>query len=166
VPATFIALEQTPSASFQTLFYFDSLNVDAPLADTLLTDATGRIYGTTEGGFGNGTIYRFDPTLNTMEMLFTFNRSNGRSPYGGLLDGLDGFFYGTTFYGGVNDLGTVFRFDPRTNQLVTLVEFDFANGAAPSTTLVRGSDGNLYGTTLFGGTNGDGTLFQVDLSLV
>ena len=79
---------------------------------------------------------------------------------GGLVQGSDGNFYGTTDGGGAGGGGTVFKMTPA-GVLTTLVSFYGANGNNPQAPLVQGSDGNFYGTTEYGGANGLGTVFQV-----
>jgi len=83
-------------------------------------------------------------------------------PSAALVQGSDGNFYGTTEYGGTNgNNGTVFQMTPA-GTLMTLVSFNGANGSHPVAALVQGSDGNFYGTTEYGGTNGNnGTVFQI-----
>jgi uncharacterized repeat protein (TIGR03803 family) len=160
--STFFVLDTTtPLANLRTLFTFSG---NYPLSSSLVMDAAGRIYGTTISQTFNGSIYRFDPNLGTLETLIEFNGQNGRDPYASLVEGQDGNFYGTTFYGGVNNLGTVFQLKPNTNQLTTLVEFDLQNGAYPASNLVVGSDGSLYGTTIRGGSNNFGTFFKLELT--
>ncbi len=93
------------------------------------------------------------------EVLFSFP-SGPQNPYGNLVQGSDGDFYGTTYSGGTNGLGTVFRMT--TNGTMTpLVSFGNTNGANPYAGLVMGSDGNFYGTTYGGGTSNFGTVFRV-----
>ena len=107
---------------------------------------------------------------------------DGVNPYGELVQGSDGNFYGTTYQGGplyavlrpgivqgYFSYGTVFQVS--TNGTFTnLVSFANSNGANPYAGLIQGSDGNLYGTTFSGGPNADnygddyGTLFRVILA--
>ncbi len=100
----------------------------------------------------------------TLTTLVNFNGTNGALPYGALLEGGDGNFYGTTYGtampGGTNSDGTVFRMTPAGN-LTTLVSFAGTNGAGPTAGLAFGPDGKLYGTTSAGGTNGSGAVFQM-----
>jgi uncharacterized repeat protein (TIGR03803 family) len=88
--------------------------------------------------------------------------TTGAYPYAGLVQARDGNFYGTTYSGGTNGgYGTVFKL--RANgALTSLHSFGLKDGADTYAGLVQGSDGNLYGTTTFGGTNGDyGTVFKI-----
>jgi uncharacterized repeat protein (TIGR03803 family) len=96
--------------------------------------------------------------------LANFGGSNGSNPFAGLVQGFDGNFYGTTYYGGANNSGTVFKITPA-GKLITLYRFcaqsGCADGAHPSASLVQASNGDFYGTTLAGGANNDGTVFKI-----
>jgi uncharacterized repeat protein (TIGR03803 family) len=94
--------------------------------------------------------------------LYSFTGGNdGANPYAALVQGSDGNFYGTTYSGGTNGDGTVFQINPN-GALTSIYSFTGGNdGANPYAALVQGSDGNFYGTTEFGGTNGYGTVFQI-----
>jgi len=99
----------------------------------------------------------------------SFGNTNGANPQAGLLPGADGNFYGTTWSGGAytNDTGVGYGtvFEVTTNgMLTTLVSFDSTNGAFPEAGLVQGRDGNFYGTTSQGGTNGYGTVFRLSVA--
>jgi uncharacterized repeat protein (TIGR03803 family) len=86
---------------------------------------------------------------------------NGENPYAGLVQGSDGNFYGTTYQGGTNGAGTVFKISTN-GALTSLYSFTGGNdGRWPTAGLVQGSDGNSYGTTSEGGTNGSGTVFKI-----
>ena len=77
------------------------------------------------------------------------------------MQGSDGNFYGTTYDGGTNGCGTVFKISTN-GALTSLYSFTGGNdGANPQAGLVQGSDGNFYGTTPDGGTNDAGTVFKI-----
>ncbi len=126
----------------------------------LLKSNDGYLYGvnSTGGGSRNGTVFRFDPTGNAINVVYTFHGSDGSrpgtgtSPGMGLIEGTDGNLYGTTYQGGSGNQGTVFRLT-KAGVLTTLVNFNGTNGGFPYS-LIQASDGNFYGTT---GT----TLFRV-----
>ena len=150
----------------------------------LVLGSDGDYYGTTSGtdpdprGPGgasfvnNGTVFKIvtngTPAGTTLMTLVEFTGiggdNKGRRPNAGLIQGNDGNFYGTTFGGGANDLGTVFKMTPA-GMVTTLVEFTgngVANkGSLPQLGLVLGSDGNFYGTTFNGGANDLGTVFTI-----
>ena len=106
-------------------------------------------------------IFSFtDPRLAIIEN----GLNKGAYPYAGLVQGLDGNFYGTTASGGASDLGTVFKMTPG-GVLTTLVEFTgngtSNKGSSPYSALVEGNDGNFYGTTSGGGAANLGTVFKI-----
>lgn len=94
-----------------------------------------------------------------LETLYSFHRFDGANPQCGIIEGTNGFF-GTTYYGGTNNLGTIFKL--LTNgTLITLCEFNGTNGQYPAGELLFGKDGNLYGVTDQGGTSNAGTVFKM-----
>jgi uncharacterized repeat protein (TIGR03803 family) len=153
---------------FSTLVSFDNTNGASPYAG-LVQANDGNLYGTTYLGgtnAGSGTIFKL-ATNGAFTSLYSFSGTNdGANPYAGTIQGADGNFYGTTFYGGSNNYGTVFKFATN-GALTTLVSFDNTNGAYPQASVIQASDGNLYGTTSSGGayTNeaglGYGTIFEL-----
>jgi uncharacterized repeat protein (TIGR03803 family) len=83
-------------------------------------------------------------------LLHSFDITSGEQPDAGLVQGTDGHFYGTTYYGGAYDHGTVFKIATG-GILTTLHSFDQADGESPDAGLIQGLDGNFYGTTHIGG---------------
>ncbi len=111
-------------------------------------------------------------SAQSLRTLAYFEGQNGASPYAGLTQGLDGNFYGTTFYGGGQDgfcsgaydgCGSIFKITP-SGTLTTLYAFcsrgNCPYGENPAGTMVRGADGNFYGTTSAGGYS-YGTVFKI-----
>jgi uncharacterized repeat protein (TIGR03803 family) len=131
----------------------------------LVQGTNSLLYGTTSygGSTGDGTVFRVTTNGGLGGAWSLTSASNGSVPYGGLIQGRDGNFYGTTFHGGPygNGLwsvtpygyGTVFKLAAN-GSLTAIHSFDYEDGANPSSTLLQGGDGALYGTTQGGGTNG------------
>jgi uncharacterized repeat protein (TIGR03803 family) len=94
----------------------------------------------------------------TLANDYGFNSTDGQHSQAPLITDGQGNFYGTTYYGGSGDDGTVFMESGGT--ITTLVNFNGANGANPAAPLVF-DDGNLYGTTSEGGVDNDGTVFEI-----
>jgi uncharacterized repeat protein (TIGR03803 family) len=159
--ATAISLS---AQTLTTLHTFAGYSTDGASPYAGLVQATdGNFYGTTYAGGtsgncqgGCGTVFRITPG-GTLTTLHSFDWYDGASPTGALVQGTDGNFYGTTYGGGAEPrVGTVFKITPG-GALTTLYSFcaqaNCTDGQQPYAGLVRGSDGNFYGTTLEGGSN-------------
>ncbi len=156
----------SPGGSYSNLYSFGSFPNDGqnPMAG-LVPGSDGNFYGTTFGGGSNinGTVFRISPG-GSYSNLYSFGSlpNDGSEPEGGLVQGGDGNFYGTTFGGGSNINGTVFRISPG-GSYSNLYSFgnQSDDGSEPEGGLVQGSDGNFYGTTTYGGSNINGTVFRI-----
>jgi uncharacterized repeat protein (TIGR03803 family) len=102
-------------------------------------------------------------------VLYTFpaDGSEGVNPYGGLTIGKNGALYGTTSQGGAGGCGTVFSLTPPaspggpwTHSILHSLD-GATDGCGPQASLVIGANGILYGTAVFGGTGGVGTIFSL-----
>jgi uncharacterized repeat protein (TIGR03803 family) len=171
----------TPGGILTTLYSFCSqMNcTDGNFPEAALIQATdGNLYGTTElgGAHGNGTFFRITQK-GTLTTLYSFcaqsSCTDGSFPIGGLLQAIDGNFYGTTVFGGAHTscnggfgCGTVFKITPG-GTLTTLHSFDSTStdGGLPQGGLLQANDGNFYGTTYSGGpfncVDGCGTVFEL-----
>jgi hypothetical protein len=154
-----------------TLVNFDLPSGDDPLG-SLIADANGNLFGTTLlGGFYGltGTVFEIAKTgagySSTPITLVNFNTTNGFSPTGSLIADANGNLFGTAYLGGTNNAGTVFEIVKTaagySSTPITLVKFNNANGANPYGDLLADANGNLFGTTSGGGTNGVGTVFEI-----
>ena len=126
----------------------------------------GDLYGITSGGGanGDGTVFKITAG-NVVSTKHSFDIIDGLSPYATLIQSTNGNFYGTTEFGGSgtclpSGCGTVFQVTPL-GALTTLHSFNVADGQNPEAGLVQATDGNMYGTTYYGGLNGFGTLFEI-----
>jgi uncharacterized repeat protein (TIGR03803 family) len=129
---------------------------------SLITDASGNLFGTTQSGGlgGRGTIFRLD-TSGALTTLFSFNGLDGSTPVASLIADASGNLFGTTQRDGESaDAGTVFRLD-RSGVLTTLVSFNGLDGRFPSGSLIADASGNLFGTALEGGAFSSGTVFRI-----
>ncbi len=150
-----------------TLVDFNGTNGSSPSFSALVQGTDGNFYGTTvDGGLGGrGTVFRMSSS-NQLTTLWSFlGPYDGINPRGGLVQGSDGNFYGTTSLLGTHGRGTVFKIT-RDGMLTPLYSFSGSDGAYPESTLVLARDGNFYGTTRNGGTdnncfNGCGTIFRI-----
>ena len=144
-----------------------------------VTDSSGNLYTTSIGGgqFNLGTVLELAApsgggTAWTGTTIYSFGTADASNPKAGLLQGPSGSYYGTAYY---NDdsgcdgygCGAVFQLLPPTNTVpswTVTVLYDFTgapDGANPNASLVQDSAGKLFGTTLNGGIDGTGTVFQL-----
>ena len=160
----------SPGGGYTNLYSFSGYPGDGGWPNAgLVQGGDGNFYGTTTlGGTTNaGTVFRVGPSGGYTN-LYTFNGypGDGASPYGGLVQGSDGNFYGTTLAGGTYNAGTVFRISAG-GSYTTIYSFSgYPNdGEDPYGGLVQGGDGSFYGTTYNGGTNNEGAVVKLAVSL-
>ena len=139
----------------------------------LILDANGDLFGTTSGGgeYGDGTVFEIAHSstgyASSPITLASFDGTgDGAGPADTLIADSNGDIFGTTEDGGADGDGTVFEIAHTATGYAgtptTLVAFTGSgNGANPYGGLIADQSGNLYGTTLNGGANSDGTVFEV-----
>jgi uncharacterized repeat protein (TIGR03803 family) len=185
-----IAYKITSSGTFTQLAQLSS-SPSAPIS-SLIQASDGDFYGVNSQG--DGSIFKMDSSGNVTSLYafpgLTYVGSNGLWPWAGLIQGKDGYFYGTTYSGGSttcvpdgygvpaygpygyslppwisgSGCGTVFKIDSLGNVIV-LYSFSGQNdGNFPQAPLAQGSDSELYGTTSAGGAYGYGTVFKLSTS--
>jgi uncharacterized repeat protein (TIGR03803 family) len=135
----------------------------------LIQGTDGSFYGTgvNAGAHGGGTAFRITPA-GKLTTLYSFcsqpGCTDGRTPFAGLMQATNGNLYGVTAYGGANNAGTVFEISLAGN-FTTLYSFcnqtNCTDGGEPYARLAEGANGNLYGTTSYGGTSNNGTVFEI-----
>jgi uncharacterized repeat protein (TIGR03803 family) len=158
-------LKVTPGGAETVLYSFGASSSDGQLPHAgLIQGSDGNFYGTTQvgGTYAYGTVFMLTPSgSETVLYSFSSGGSDGAQPFGGVIQGSDGNFYGSTGEGGPNNAGTVFRLTPSGTE--TVLHFFAAgnsDGAGPAG-LIQASDGNFYGMTQSGGPNNYGTVFEV-----
>jgi len=141
---------------------------------TLIFDATGNLYGTTQTGgvYGYGTVFEMTPEKNGVwkeKVLHNFNAGNGKDgagPLAGVIFDGSGNLYGTTELGGAYEYGIVFELSPKTGggwkeKVLHSFNSNGKDGYFPFAALIFDSSGNLYGATSVGGTKYGGTVFEL-----
>ena len=127
---------------------------------------SNKLYGMTfQGGTSNdGVIFSFDDSSSRYIKLKDFGTNVfGRRPSGSLVKSASGILYGMTAFGGTNNDGVIFSFDPFSSEYTKLLDFDSLNGANPYGSLIQATDGKLYGMTFKGGTRNAGIIFSYDI---
>ena len=184
-----VAYKLAPSGQETVLYNFCSLGgdlcTDGWAANVSALDSEGNLYGTAGFGGANnvGAVYKL--TASGQEtVLHSFcslaKCADGSAPSGGVIIDSEGNLYGTTIEGGASSngsskasgAGVLYKLAP-SGQETVLYNFcslaNCADGSLPSGGLLMDSEGNLYGTTLYGGTNGgmssgSGVVYKVDTS--
>jgi len=159
------AFKVTPTGTFTTIYNFcnkaNCADGDGPFWGVVLgTD--GNFHGTTGSGGANvgGTVYTITSS-GKLAVVYSFcaqeNCTDGATPEGGVIEGIDGNYYGTTRDGGngplcldEGDCGNVFKTTPA-GATTTIYNFcsqpNCTDGFLPTAPLVQGTDGNFYGST-------------------
>jgi uncharacterized repeat protein (TIGR03803 family) len=152
-------------ATFKTLVNLGGTTGEYPLYMSLIQGTDGNFYGTTSyagGPNGGGTVFKVT-AAGTLTVVYSFcvqsYCADGAEPYGGLVQGSDGNFYGTTFYGGAYYDGEVFKVTTE-GKLTVLHSFKRTDGSNPTAGVIQARDGNFYGTTWDYPTGGYGTVFK------
>jgi uncharacterized repeat protein (TIGR03803 family) len=165
----------------ETLLYTFEGGTDGASPIAVTGDAAGNLYGTTEsggvtscnggGGYGCGTVFKLDAS-GTETILHAFaGGADGAFPNSsGVIRDAAGNLYGTTYFGGASNSGTVFKVDPASNEAVLYSFTGGTDGGLPVSGVIRDGAGNLYGTTSSGGETscnsgygfGCGTVFRLD----
>ncbi|MFY9743793.1 MAG: choice-of-anchor tandem repeat GloVer-containing protein [Candidatus Sulfotelmatobacter sp.] len=167
--------EIAPSGAFTTLYTFcseaDCIDGRQPYGGLAL-GASGNFYGTTVigGAHDAGEVFEIT-TAGKLTVLYSFcalgGCTDGEYPYAGLVRASNGNFYGATAEGGANSQGTIFEITPA-GELTTLYSFcaqtNCTDGTYPTGALVQGTNGNFYGTTEYGGANGEGSVFEITVA--
>jgi uncharacterized repeat protein (TIGR03803 family) len=163
------------------------INVDGAYPDSRLIEGSdGFLYGVARAGGpnGTGTVFKLSKDGTSFKVLHNFGaitsdknadvttNLDGISPVGTLVQGADGYLYGTATSGGLNGSGTIFRVGMDGTGFQLQHTFSSlsgsgssasnVDGATPVVGLTDGKDGRFYGVTGEGGPSGAGTLFSFD----
>ena len=153
--------------TFQSLASLNYATTGSGVVAGLTMDAQGDLFGVAQygGSASYGTVFELVKTSSgyTTQTLANFTGDNGSFPAGALVADTNGNLFGTTQSGGDNGQGTVFELvntgTGYTTQ--TLASFDNTNGSAPTGALIMDAQGDLFGTTIAGGSGGSGTVFEL-----
>ncbi len=159
-----VVFHLTAAGALTPLYSFTNGGDGANPLGQLAQGTNGLLYGTASAGGADGFGTVFDMTAGgVFNVLYAFtNGSDGAYPEAGLTLGSDGNFYGATSSGGPCGNGGVFKITPQ-GALTALYLFTGGNdGSSSCAMLAQGSDGDLYGTTQYGGADGEGVVFKIN----
>src|SRR5205814_1061092 len=132
--------------------------VKGPDGNLYAMNSSGSCYNNSTEGYG--TIFKISPAGALLGVKDFDYLATGVGPYGSLVLGKDGNFYGMTSNGGANGYGAIFKMTPA-GPVTVIKQFDNTTGGSPNGTLIQGSDGNFYGMTSIGGTSNGGTIVKI-----
>lgn len=160
--------------AYTVLYSFQESVGSTPLG-SLVQDSGGNLYGTTSAGgqYENGTVFELSPIVGGGWVEATIhnfggNQMEGINPIDGLVIDSSGNLYGTTCSGGSYLYGTAFELSLMgngvwTEQIIHSFGLSKSDGHCPLG-LARDASGNVYGTTVSGGTSNQGTVFELSPS--
>ena len=158
---------QSDGSGYETILHLGSSEGDAETPGSgIIEGSDGMLYGVASAGgdFNRGAVFKLGRDGAGYAIIHHFGSGlDGRFPRGRLLEGKDGLLYGTTFVGGYDNFGTIFRM--RKDGLGYEVLHDFGapigDGRSPIDGVIQGSDNLLYGVTTAGGAFNVGSIYQV-----
>jgi uncharacterized repeat protein (TIGR03803 family) len=166
-----IAFRVTTGGSYTSLHCFGVGGLDEGHGPNgLIVGLDGNFYGTTSSGGlnGYGAVFEITPQGTTPTIYSFLGSIDGSMPNCNLLLDADGNFYGTTSAGGAGHNGTLFRITP-TGTLTVVHSFaggtDDVYESSSGPDLIQGTNGIIYGTTQYSGSNNTGAIFQVNLAV-
>ncbi len=153
----------TTGGSLTTMYTFtNGLDGSNPLAPPI-QGLDGNFYGTASNGNQGqgffGSVYKITPS-GTFTTLKSLDFTSGGFPQDPLVQGSNGYFYGTNEGGTPSNNGGIFRISS-TGKFTSLFSFDGTHGHNPFAPLIQATDGNFYGTVKLGGTSNLGTIFRM-----
>lgn len=145
------------AAAYRLVYSFGGSASDGTNPEAALLNVNGVLYGTTVNGgaTNNGTVFQINPATGVEAVVHSFKGgTDGALPYAPLIN-VGGRLYGTTWFGGASNIGTVFRLNPATGAVAVMHSFKGSpnDGDRPSAGLLN-VGGTLWGTTFYGGSGG------------
>ncbi|MBK8499122.1 MAG: hypothetical protein IPL52_09955 [Flavobacteriales bacterium] len=155
-----------PTTNTYTEVYGLTQAIDgAGITGSLVQGADGWLYGTgSQGGANNqsGTLFRYDPVTDVFTKLHDFDGADGgRTPYGGICEADNGWFYGTTYEGGFNNRGIIYKYDVVNDVFTKIHDMDDTDGMNCWSSIKRLGPDLLVGCVAGGGLNSGGYVFTL-----
>lgn len=151
------------TSTYDIQYEFDGLNGNHP--KSIFQASSGILYGIAGGGANKrGVIYEFNQSTKKITTTHDFTKDYG-IVLGGLLEASDGNYYGVSSIGGVHDHGAFYKFDPKEGQATFIHEFASSGANIPEANVMEAKNGNIYGTTRYGGSGLGGTIYEYNISM-
>ncbi len=155
----------TLSDTYTKIIDFNGTDYGSNPYASLVQADNGKIYGMTYrgGSFEKGVLFEWDPVTHVFIKKLDFNGSEkGSNPSCTLIQATNGKLYGMTKFGGVNDCGVLFEWDPANDTYTKKIDFGEENGLYPRGSLMQAINGKIYGMTSLERINDVGSFFEWD----
>ena len=159
---------QKDGSGFISLYDFPLTDTNGYWPEAVLVEASdGRLYGTTTAGgaFDSGALFTLKKDGSDFRVIHHFLQEevDGYNPTSPPSEGPGGLLYGTTYFGGYADSGTLYAINKSGANFSIIYRFgEFpTDGWGPYAEMRWSRDGGLYGATFGGGPDGSGTLFRI-----
>jgi uncharacterized repeat protein (TIGR03803 family) len=166
IAAIFLSFNIAAAQAVKILYTFQGGASGQNPRTPLTFDSKGNMYGLASNSSGGTNVFELSPSADgvwTYQVIYQFD--SGLESESRLVLDTSGNLYGTTFYGGTYNEGIAFELTPSSGGdwiETTLYNFGAAgDGADPEGPLTFGPSGTLYGTTLYGGTSNNGTVYEL-----
>ena len=156
----------TPTGALTLVHTFDGTH-GAEAYAPLMQASDGNFYGATVNGgmYGNGVVFEMTPAGAFSDLHDFDPNTEGGEPFSALVEGTNGFLYGTTVYGGTFNDGTIYSIPLGGGSPDTLYSFDGTSGSAPGAPLTQHTNGTFYGDSAWGGSDDLGTFYSFSAGL-
>ncbi len=162
-----VVFKISPAGKETVIFNFDGAHGKSPQSP-LVQGTDGNFYGTAESGgtLGSGVVFKISSSGKlTVLHGFHTDANDGQAPTAGVVQALDGNFYGVTQSGGIFGAGTIYRVNSAGTYL-KLYDFDGTTASTPYVGLIQHTSGVFYGLTVQGGTSNSGTFYSFNEQLL
>lgn len=156
-----------PDGSGHTVLHNFNYDNGAYPYGSILQSIDGALYGMTYygGSSSYGTVFKVNTDGSDYTLLHNFSNANGSYPLGSLIQSTDGSLFGMTNSGGSANAGTVFKINIDGSGHTVLYSFNSqSEGSSPVSSLVQGTNRDLYGISNQGGSSGGGTIFKYSIN--
>ncbi len=161
-----VVYQLTPAGSSWSESTLYTFALSANPQGGVILDGSGGFFGTTFSTDSPSTVYELSPTGAewTYSLLYNFSGSDNPGPESGVVQGADGSLYGTTCGDGTFGNGSVFKLTPVQGGWTETDLYDFTggdDGACPVGGVALDANGNIYGTTAYGGSYSYGVVWEL-----
>ncbi|MGA3065699.1 MAG: choice-of-anchor tandem repeat GloVer-containing protein, partial [Tepidisphaeraceae bacterium] len=153
--------ELAAGATAPTTLYSFTNSTDGEYPQGIAIDSAGNLYGAcADSSIGSGTLWKLPVGATAVTTLYAFPGGADVAYPDGVAIDAEGNLFGTDSYTGADNNGTAWEFAAGATAVTTLYSFTDGNDGAVPGEVCLDHDGDFFGTTLTGGSAGNGTIFE------